>query len=309
MRPTLEDRYRRMLRTYPREWRAANEDAIVGTLLDVADGENRFTPSTRETLGLIGNGLATRFGASLPLPVRDGVATVALATGAAIALVFFVVHGWAPWAPRDPMGVVQTFGPFMNPGVILYGTWLISFTLALLGYRRAAPIGLGVSVLVIVGVFAASQFTGGWAGLTSTTLGFFGLLAVCGLIGTPASPGRLLIGFAVSVGVLVTAYTSLGVFSARFYGDHYFWMVPTGVYNLGILIAIALLLAGAFALARNGDAAVVTLISTMPWAAAWVVNFLNSRGAESMGLLVGTAIAAAALITIGTVRRSTARTA
>lgn len=43
----LEIRYRQALRWYPRSWRAANADAVVGVLLDVADAEGRAAPHPR----------------------------------------------------------------------------------------------------------------------------------------------------------------------------------------------------------------------------------------------------------------------
>ncbi|PPL18983.1 hypothetical protein [Microterricola pindariensis] len=303
---TLEARYRALLRVYPRAWRAANEEAVLGTLLDVADGEGRLSPSARETIALLGNGLATRLGASLPAPVRDGVATVALATGAALSLVFFLAHGWAPWAARDPMVVVRTFGPFVNPGVLLYAAWLIALALFLFGWRRAARIALAASVATAIGLVAASHVTGGWAGLSSTTIGFLGLLALLGLGGTPVAPRMTLVGFGVATAALAGVYAGLGVFGARYHGDHFFWLVPAGISNLGIALVLALLLASALLVARNDTAAAVVVIASLPWAAAWAVGSLTSRGEEGMALLVATAVCASLLIGATTLRRAAA---
>jgi hypothetical protein len=88
MSTILERQYRRTLRWYPSSWRSQHEDAVIGTLLDVAEGENRSRPRLGEQLNLAANGMLTRIGLFLPARVRDGVATVALATGTAFATVY-----------------------------------------------------------------------------------------------------------------------------------------------------------------------------------------------------------------------------
>jgi hypothetical protein len=67
--PTLQRRYRRLLWAYPKAYRAARGDEIVGTLLDAArPGQRR--PGVRESSGLLLGGLRTRTGATV-LTWRD----------------------------------------------------------------------------------------------------------------------------------------------------------------------------------------------------------------------------------------------
>lgn len=86
MTPSTEDRYRSLLRWYPKAWRAENEDVVVGTLLDVADSRGGDRPSARERGSVIAHGLGTR------MDVRS-------ALGAALAglLLAAVAGGLAVW--------------------------------------------------------------------------------------------------------------------------------------------------------------------------------------------------------------------
>lgn len=127
MTASMEQRYRRALRWYPRKWREEQGDVVISTLLDVADGEHRRTPRIPELLNLAATGIATRVGGVLPVGARDAISTAALGSGAVLAVVFLIVHTWSPWAGLNIhlVGAFPTFGPFMNPGVLLYGIWVV----------------------------------------------------------------------------------------------------------------------------------------------------------------------------------------
>lgn len=59
MRSTLDQRYGRLLFTYPRVYRAARGDELVATAMDLARPGQRF-PGLREALGFVMGGLRTR---------------------------------------------------------------------------------------------------------------------------------------------------------------------------------------------------------------------------------------------------------
>jgi hypothetical protein len=61
----LEQRYRRLLRAYPRTWRRHREEEALGLLLEQAAAEQRSTIGLLETLDLVGHGLETRFDSAL----------------------------------------------------------------------------------------------------------------------------------------------------------------------------------------------------------------------------------------------------
>lgn len=62
----IEAQYARLLRWYPRAWRARNEAAVLGALLDQSDDTGRMTPSAAERASLILGGLRTRLRAVAP---------------------------------------------------------------------------------------------------------------------------------------------------------------------------------------------------------------------------------------------------
>ncbi|MDY0912298.1 hypothetical protein [Rathayibacter festucae] len=85
MTATLEEQYRRLLRWYPRAWREEHEEALIGTLLDSADDENRTAPSPTEEWNLAWNGLATHLSRLSP-GARAAALTITLANAAFIGL-------------------------------------------------------------------------------------------------------------------------------------------------------------------------------------------------------------------------------
>jgi hypothetical protein len=79
MSAALEQQYRRALRWYPNDWRNRNEDVVVGTLKDVAEGENRSRPAVGELVNLRLTGIAAHLnglGRTIPAEVRDRAASV-----------------------------------------------------------------------------------------------------------------------------------------------------------------------------------------------------------------------------------------
>ncbi|MDQ1553051.1 MAG: hypothetical protein QOK46_129, partial [Microbacteriaceae bacterium] len=210
----LEHQYRRTLRWYPSSWRAQHEEAVIGTLLDVAEGENRSRPRLGEQLNLAVNGLLTRIGIFLPARVRDGVAAVALVTGTAFATVYFFFIDWTPWTAANRavsraafLPASHDFGPFVNPGVILCGLWVLGFLLAVIGRYRITRIIMVVAILASLAIPVVSQLPfAGWVAPSSTNLGFFGLLAALSLVGTPHSRIRLAVGTWIALAVLVAVY-------------------------------------------------------------------------------------------------------
>lgn len=82
---TLERRYRRRLRMFPRSWRAAHEEAILGLYLDAADHGNGRVPFL-DTLDLARSAAVVRLRLA-----RRAIARRATAAGTAAALVLLAV--------------------------------------------------------------------------------------------------------------------------------------------------------------------------------------------------------------------------
>ena len=66
MTSPIPPRYRRLLATYPRVWRAEHEQVVLGTLLEADDAAGRTRPALRDRVGFLAGGLLVR----LPHHVR-----------------------------------------------------------------------------------------------------------------------------------------------------------------------------------------------------------------------------------------------
>ena len=302
MSAVLENQYRRTLRWYPSSWRAQNEEAVIGTLLDVAEGENRSQPRLSEQLNLAVNGLLTRIGIFLPAGVRDGVAGVALATGTAFAATYFVFVDWTPWTAADRAKFLPSnhnFGPFVNMGVILCALWGLGFLLAVFGRYQFTRVIMVISILAAVAIPVVSRLPfAGWNPPSSTNLGFLGLLAAFSLIGTPRHRVRLAGGTGIALAILVALYEQSGAFNRFYMGDRAFWERIVYSTNLGQWLVAAFLVAVGFALAGRRATAAVIAISTLPWAAAWLVGIAVTEYSK-VATLSGVALLIAGLVTVG----------
>lgn len=185
----LEQRYRRALRWYPGSWRRANEDAIVGTLLDGAEG--RDAPRPGEVANLALNGLFARFGwvgKVVPASVRDRASTVALGFGFGVTVVMLVMQEWAPWAA--PVAYVPqpalSIGPFHGWGGVLYSVWAVAFIAAVAGLRTVARWLLAVTVPFYL-VLAFILQTSWWLRPSSLGLVILLLLALVVIMGDPVA--------------------------------------------------------------------------------------------------------------------------
>lgn len=94
----LAARYRRLLAWYPQRWRRENGDALMATLLDVAEGEGWNRVRLGDAVDLAVNGISARVSAVLPAVARDRAAGFAAATGLAWSLAYFLVEDWMPWS-------------------------------------------------------------------------------------------------------------------------------------------------------------------------------------------------------------------
>lgn len=161
---TLESSYRSMLRWYPRAWRDDNADAMIGILLDQADGESRTRPTAAERLNLASNGLRARarlVSGFLPEHALERGAALSLGLGTAFSVAYLVLYEWSPWwhdpRPHSP----QTFGPFLTPASLIYLLWIAAFIAFLLGLRRSFRVmlaGVLVALAVVPPVSACFGF-------------------------------------------------------------------------------------------------------------------------------------------------------
>lgn len=145
MTRSAEDRYRRLLRWYPRAWRRANEAVVLGTMLDVAEHEGRSRPTARQHASVMVHGLGVR------MDVRS--ALVAALIGLVVAAAAGALSVWG--TPASSALGVSWMLPLLTVCVV---PSLASFGLIALARDRGLVSPPGAVVTTVVSVVAL-----GWA--------------------------------------------------------------------------------------------------------------------------------------------------
>lgn len=154
----LEGQYRRLLRWYPQQWRARNESAVLGTLLDQAESTNRAAPSVGDRVSLRLGGLRERLR-------RPSPSVVAL--GAAIAfLVWYLAV------------IAQSFA---HPSLVTLG--VLAFALAVACTGRAQLAGALSVAAALSAIALAFTVEGPGPSVTVLIVGLALIAAIRGLRG------------------------------------------------------------------------------------------------------------------------------
>lgn len=273
MMSNIEFQYRRAIQWYPKWWRIANGDALVGTLLDAADDQSRTVAQRKELFHLAGHGLAARTIRVTSLAVRDGVASIASAVGAAFAVMYLIFETWSPWlSPEEKLSNFHSgFGPFLNPSVIICALLLMAFVCRFVRYRNVARVAMGLALLGSI-TLPLVNVPLLWAQPDATIFVFFDLLAALALLGTPQSRVQMgSVAAAVTIFLLALARAD-GLMNGATPGNGYFWVYSRAVPWMGLVIGLALLTAVCLAFARRESAAAITAISTVPWFITWLFS-------------------------------------
>jgi hypothetical protein len=279
----LEHSYRRALRWYPSAWRARNGEAMIGTLLDLADAEGRATPTRFERFGLALDGLLVRVDGVAPPSVRAGVSTVALATGLGFSLVYFLFHAWSPWAPGPvfPDVAFLSFGPFVNPGVLLCLFWAAGIALAIAGRWLSMRIMMAIVVGLAIVLFVIDRGPHAvWGGPSVIAVALFAILGLTVLIGTPSSKKWLALGSLLSIIVWGLDYIQVGALTEAMNGDYvsereYLLRAVIPVVGLAFLLPVVAIL---LALVRHPGAARVAMLSSLPYLGLIVADAIGFGG-------------------------------
>lgn len=295
--PALELSYRRMVRWYPSRWRRANEDALVGTLLDVAASEGRDKPRRSEVVDLAVNGLGARVAAIFPASARESAATFALATGTSWALMYFFVQDWMPWNPGTPDHPgphhysLNPFGPFNSAGVIVTALWILATVLLFAGQVLATRIMLLTAaatsvVLMAIGIGSAPEYVQIWPNPDRLTFTLLTMLAVLAASGRPrrnwAFIGGLIAWVIGLAGGLLGAHvldrvsvpTDAGLPYYYDYFNRYLWQgIPLSPGILALGVTVALIAATILRYSGRRGWAGATVLSAIPWAIATIINW------------------------------------
>ena len=212
----LEQRYRDALRWYPKNWRASNEDAVIGTLLDVADDEKRSQPARGElsNLRLIGLGARVAPVARIyPASVRDRAAAICLGLAAAISLsaIARIVIDSVVTATNNP---ATARNPFSWPSIlcaVVYLLWMAAAAATVSGGGRASRWLVVATIPAVIAVRIVADHVAQQVWTSTTTMCILIVLAIIVAAGTPCAVTRgrgvTLIAFGISV--LATAAVGL----------------------------------------------------------------------------------------------------
>ena len=169
----LEAQYRRLLRWYPPQWRARNESAVLGTLLDQAEGTSRTAPS-------VGDRVSLRLGG-----MRERLRHPSLPVVALVAAIAFLVWYLAV--------VAQSFA---HPSLVTLGVLAIALVAASTGRAHlAGALSLAAALSAV-----ALAFTVAGPGPSATTL--IAGLALIGAIGWLRRTELILLLTAIVLAVL-----------------------------------------------------------------------------------------------------------
>ncbi|WIB12922.1 hypothetical protein [Curtobacterium sp. MCPF17_052] len=177
---------------------------MLGTLLDVADGEGRSRPAPGELAELRWQGVRERVNAVVPGDVRVLAASIGTGAAAGFALVYLLAVSWVPWGqpPGTAWPDMPGFGPFRNPGVLFAVPVLLGALAALGRQRMLAHLAGLLAVLGIVVARVTVQATENWNGPGTTTLVTVAALVVVANVGAPRDRRALGIAFGVVAGGL-----------------------------------------------------------------------------------------------------------
>lgn len=303
----LEARYRRCARWYPTSWRAENEDALIGTLLDVAEAEGRTAPSCADRWNLARNAVVAHGDTLAPSNVRDAVAANAVALCGAFALIYFLFVVWAPFLPGRELRFSEAgFGPFLSTGVFT-ATAAFGLHLATLlrqrWLRTPAAVVTIVTALITVG---AGRVTGDAASAAAVNVAFLALLAAASLIGTPRRSRTTALVTAGWIGGMVAALAAnhqlLGT------GERGLWVHIANPYSVPTAAMLALIVSIAL-LGRGRElVAAVTASAAVPWLSVSLFFALDAANPENLTIAIhASVIAAATAITFLALHRITRR--
>ncbi|HWM33253.1 MAG TPA: hypothetical protein VNR36_03330 [Pseudolysinimonas sp.] len=281
---TLEAAYRRVLRRYPRAWRRANGEVVLGTLLDQADAEGRSVPAPGELRDLRRAGRAAYADLILSGPIRDRVAGVSLGAGAGLALVLITGQLWAPWnsqgSPAEPVPDALVWQILIHPGL-----WLLAALASVLG------------AVVLCRVLLVASLPASAIALLATDVSFLlrpslfalvmlGVLALLACIGR-APRAWVPAGAAITVAAFASWAAFLGPFAGTYFPRGGVIDMIASPLPAGILLVVAVVFS---VLGRRIDA-VGVIAASAPWLVLLIGDALWYSGAATPVVLGVVAVA------------------
>jgi hypothetical protein len=243
------ERYRRLLRWYPRTWRIRNENAVVGLLVEQSNDNGGRRPTWAERRSLMVNGLGERF-----LTPETTTRPAIIVYAAAVVYSAWYLS-WITWAPG--IHYPGTLWPFSNATPIPVAFLLVAFAAALARrIRLARPLAYAAALgELIIWALGAAQ---GWLGPSLIAALIFSALAVCA--GGAPSVRQLVRFGAATILVLVAVYFApqtldriVELFTPGIYDGLAFPMLLAYVFLplVVLVVGTAVLVGGAFVSVRS----------------------------------------------------------
>ena len=305
----LEFRYRQALRWYPKTWREANGDALIGTLLDLAADADRTEPGRGELADLYRSALAIRLGAlgrTLRPAVRQYASLLALALGTSISLagIFFgsSSYQFANRIYQDTFSL-STLVQSLSSGQVLYVFWIIAFVAALAGWRRAAIVAVLAATPVSIVWSAIAIALSDYGHPSPLTLAFLALLALVAASGLASDNSRYrtkLTVATVSFAALLAGSYWLRGYGGGYWGNgaryvDYFWSgLAVWLIFAGIPVAVAVAIA--FWRLKLPDRAAGVLLAASPLVPLALFAFGWSNAGPNIAEVLVSVIIGVALI-------------
>lgn len=318
------------MRWYPKHWRAANETAVVGTLLDQAEDEQRTSPSRGELTNLRWNAIRSRLGYAERLfdqDIRNRAASLVLGIGAAVSISGIaqtVVGQWA-FSTFGAAARVWTAGPFAMVCDIPFVLWILAFVAMLLGSKTVSRWLTIATIPALIVARVYEDHIGQVVWISTTAVIALGLFAVVAAVGTPsAAPrGRLFSTMALAGSVVSTAIVGLtsvespfarspmfvteylfgggGYFHPFGLGRYVYWYRNDALlraFDLWFIVGVPVLLIVAAVLARLGWRAwsKAFLITFVVMGAALAINGADDWSPDLRGWMLASVIVAASAV-------------
>lgn len=277
---SAEQRYRDALHWYPRRWRRLNAEAMVGTLLDVAEAEGRDAPSRADLRDLRRSGLAARADVILPGPIRDRVAAISLGAGTGLALALLTGQAWAGWAVELGSGAPnapELIAPvgLIWPVLIHPGLWVLAALATLAGSTVIARIAL-LATLPASLIAVTAPDVSFLLRPSVFTLVMMGLLALMSCIGRAPRRWQLVVTGVATV-LLASWLAFLGPFARTYF--------PRGGlidFIASPWPAVTMLIAAAVLMIRGRRVAAVSVIAaSAPWLVVLIGQVIIYNGVAS----------------------------
>jgi hypothetical protein len=185
----LERRYRRLLGWYPRAYRAANADDMLGVAL-ARSGPGRRWPEPGEAVNLIVSGIGERLGGVLRQPDRRDTAAVLAVAGPLLLAAGALRIMASPFLFMPAIPALVTQQRMVVTAVAFAAWWVLVALAGMLRWRRVAAAGacLGVAGQVVLLVLAVSANDG--AMMVAYWQAAVALVSVAAALGSLRSQGR-----------------------------------------------------------------------------------------------------------------------